>query len=325
MKKLYYASIAAAVAAIFMGMFLLEGSFSLSYASASNNVVANVQVGNAIYLNVVPNTINFGSLAPLGIYDANILVADYDVGGNIGANILVDGTGFVNQSNTIGVSNTLWSPTALSTSGGTALSSTFVNTNIYISQPSLSSPSTSNSIYFGVEIPGGAAPGNYLETINFEDENTTYSTYNSIVSAPYNSFVTAKVDVLPTCYISLSTNAISFGSLVPTSNTPTNNVVTDSDPNGNVQASILVSGSTWNSIATPSIGFGTSNTLWSASSQTSYTGNALTSTVTSTGITIAAPNTIDTTTNSPIYFGLAVPAGTPAGTYQQTITIENSC
>jgi hypothetical protein len=51
----------------------------------------------------------------------------------------------------------------------------------------------------------------------------------------------------------------------------------------------------------------------------------LTSTLTLTGITIAAPTQGNPSTNSPIYFGLGVPAGAPAGAYSQTITIENSC
>ncbi len=325
MKKSYYYSLIIAAIVGFAAILALGGSMNFAYASSSNTVVANVQVGNVIYLDVAPNTINFGSLYPLGSYDANVLVADSDVGGNIGANILVEGATWIYGGNSIGVSNTVWSAAPLSASGGTALSGTFANTNIYISQPSLSTSTTSNNIYFGVTIPGGTPPGNYVQTINFENENTTYSTFNAIVSAPYNSFVTAEVTVQPTCFISLTPNAISFGSLTPTTNTPTNKLITDYDPNGNAQASVLVSGTTWNSVSNSLIGFGTSNTLWSASSQSTYTGNALTGTATTTGITIAAPNTINPTTNSPIYFGLGVPAGTPAGTYQQTITIENSC
>ncbi|MEM3483059.1 MAG: hypothetical protein QW091_02565, partial [Candidatus Micrarchaeaceae archaeon] len=41
--------------------------------SAPSNVIANVAVGNVIYLSVSPNTINFGNLYPAGTpYDTNV-------------------------------------------------------------------------------------------------------------------------------------------------------------------------------------------------------------------------------------------------------------
>ncbi|MGC8687672.1 MAG: hypothetical protein ACP5RM_03165 [Candidatus Micrarchaeia archaeon] len=291
------------------------------FATSSGNVVANVQVGNVIYLSVSPSKIYFTGLAPGSTMTTNALnvVTDNDIGGNIAANILVEGTNLVNVSNgnSILVGNTVWSATAGST--GISLTSTFVNTNIFIPQPTLSIPSTGNFIYFGVNIPGGTPPGNYVQTISFENENTTQLKYNQSSSS---NTVTLVANVVGTCYISLSTNSISFGNVYASANVPTNVLVTDYDNNGNVAATLMVSGTNWQGATTT---FGVSNTLWSAASQSSYTGNALTSTLTSTGITVPAPTQSSPTQSAPIYFGLAVPPGTPGGSYTQTITIENSC
>jgi len=323
-KAFDYGIIVGATLVLFFALLALSGNLRFTYASTSTNtLVANVAVTNVIYLSVSPNAISFGSLSPLGSYDANVQVTDTDNGGNIEANMLVEGTSWTYLGNTIGVSNTLWNPTALSVSGGNSLSNTFTNTGIIIPQPTLASPYKSNNIYFGVTIPGGTQPGNYVQTISFENENTTgTTTYNSVSSA-YT--VTASVNVLATCFISLSPTSLNFGSIVANANVPTNNLVTDLDPNGNVAATIFVEGTSWNSVSNTLIGFGVSNTLWNPSSLVTYSGNALTNTLTSTGITIPAPTQANPTTNSPIYFGLGVPGGTPAGSYSQTITIENSC
>ncbi|MEM0202254.1 MAG: hypothetical protein QXR73_03695, partial [Candidatus Micrarchaeaceae archaeon] len=133
--------------------------------------------------------------------------------------------------------------------------------------------------------------------------------------------ITAKVEVQGTCYISLSTNAINFGSIVPTANVPTNKIVTDSDSLGNVAASLLVGGTNWTLTSNALVTFGVSNTIWSNTIQTTYAGTALTGNLVTTGISIPP----DSSTGNSIYFGLQIPGGTPAGTYVQTITIENGC
>lgn len=290
-------------------------------------LTANVNVGNVIYLNVVNSSsgskINFGSIFPKNSYDTNVLVTDNDIGGNIGANVLVEGSSWLNAStsDTFGVSNTLWAASAQTSNTGTTLSGSFVNTGISIAQPTLSTPSTSNSIYFGLNVPAGTPPGNYIQVVSFENYNVSQNIYNA--SSTTNA-ITAKVTVPGTCYISLSPTLVSFGSIVASANVPTNVLVTDTDNGGNVQASMLVEGTAWylngNTLLT---NFGVSNTLWDASSQTTYTGTALSNTLSSTGITIPKPTS--TPTSNSIYFGLGVPGGTPAGSYEQTITIENSC
>ncbi len=291
-------------------------------ASPTSNVVANVAVGNVIYLSISPNAIYIGSFTPPFSTDTNTQVTDNDVGGNLAANILVEGTDWVNAStsNTFGVSNTVWSASPQSSYTGTPLTSSFVVTNIVVPQPTLNSPTTTNNIYFGVNIPGGLVAGNYLETVSFENENTTTTptTYNS--SSTANSVV-LKINIQSVCYISLSPSTISFGSLVAATQHATNVLVTDYDPNGNAAATVSVYGGNW--IGPTS--FGVSNTTWSAGSLGSFGGTALTSTPTSTGITIPAPTTSQETTSNSIYFGVNVPGGTPNGIYTQNIIIENSC
>ena len=298
-------------------------------ASSTNSITANVAVGNVIYLSVANaiggNTINFGSLFTLNSYDANVPVTDTNNGGNIGANILVSGTSWALTSNTavtFPTGNTLWNPTSLTSYAGNALTTSFVNTNDIIVAPTLGNPTTSNNIYFGLYIPAGTAPGNYVQTISFENYNASQSIYNSISTA---NAITAMVDVQGTCYIALSTNTISFGSIVSSANVPTNVLVTDTDNGGNVASTLMVEGNDWTQTANSHTTFGVSNTLWDATSQGSYTGTALTNSLVTTGISIAAPNTVTTTTSNSIYFGLNIPGGTPAGTYSQDITIENSC
>ncbi|MCL4404702.1 hypothetical protein M1583_01795, partial [Candidatus Marsarchaeota archaeon] len=243
-----------------------------------------------------------------------------------GANVLVAGGNWILSTNslvTFPVGNTLWSPTALSTATGTALTSTFANTLIPIAAPTINSNAPYNSIYFGLTVPGGTTAGNYIQTISFENYNATQNIYNK--STTYNA-ITADVQVGSVCYISLSPTSISFGSVVANSNVPTNVLVTDTDTGGNAAATLLVNGTNWflngNSLATS---FGVSNTLWDSGTQTIYTGNALSNTLVSTGITIAAPSSTTPSTSNSIYFGLGIPGGTPAGVYEQTITLENSC
>ena len=145
----------------------------------------------------------------------------------------------------------------------------------------------------------------------------------SVAFATTTSNVTANVAVESVCYISLSTNAISFGSLYPTAQHADNVIVTDSDPYGNVAANVLVSGGNWISGLN---NFGVSNTTWSAtSSNTFLITNPLSIVPSLTGITIAVPTLASNTPSNSIYFGLNVPGAIPAGTYTQTIVIENSC
>lgn len=139
--------------------------------------------------------------------------------------------------------------------------------------------------------------------------------------------------VADSCYISLSNTLVSFGSINPGANVPTTNAIQDTDSGGNSAATIFIAGgvgnsATWygNAIWLGTSGsntIGISNTLYSASSQASYTGTQVTNAITSTGITI--PNPAGGSSSNVIFLGMAVPGGTPSDVYTANIVIENSC
>ena len=299
---------------IFAAVVWLSSPVSFAFTS-NTSATANVNVGNVIYITITPSSNTFGNVYPGTSYDTNVLFTDTDNGGNLAANVFISGTNFIYGSNNIGVSNTLWDYPSQTSYVGNALSGTSTDTHITIAQPIIATPSTSNEIYFGVSIPSGTVAGLYTQTLTFNNINLGAS----LGSGPASVSLTANVQGF--CSISLNPTSINFGSIAASANVPTNQLITDTDSNGNAQASVLVEGTDWTGAGT----FGVSNTLYSSSSQTTYTGNALTNTLTTTGITVAAPTQSNPSTNSPIYFGLGVPAGAPAGAYSQTITIENSC
>ncbi|MEM3208949.1 MAG: hypothetical protein QXE33_03450, partial [Candidatus Micrarchaeaceae archaeon] len=180
---------------------------------------------------------------------------------------------------------------------------------------------TYNSIAQNAIVPNSIVfftyPGNYLFTVaNQVVSGTTY------VPSPSSGYLvagnTTSITFSPVtfvCTISLTPNAINFGSLNANANIATVNAITDSNT-GNVNAYMLVYGGNW---IGPSQ-FGVSNTTWSALSGTSFaTANHLTALAANTAILVPASG------SNTIYFGLGVPGGAPAGSYTQTITIENSC
>jgi hypothetical protein len=156
------------------------------------------------------------------------------------------------------------------------------------------------------------------------------------------SNIVANANVLPTCFISLSPSTITFTAMSPTQNTmTTSNAVTDNDVGGNAAASILVAGGTgtysgsWSSAtwvgttAGDANTIGITNTVYLGATEQYYTAfqatNSITNTLSSTIGTVAAPNTLATTTNVVLYFGMAIPAAQHADTYTTNILIENSC
>ncbi len=185
------------------------------------------------------------------------------------------------------------------TTGGTTYSSgsiiSVIGTNAITANPSanlvFSSWSASNA---NIIISGNTNPA----TMTVEGTGTVTANYNSL-----------------SCTISLSPTTLSFGSINPESNVPTNKAITD-DNTGNANAYMLVYGGNW---VSGSNSFGVSNTLWDAASQTAYTGSILTATPSNTLITVPASG------SNSIYFGLGVPGATPQGAYSQNIIIENSC
>lgn len=305
------------------GLSIIESGFGFAASTSSNTLTANVNVGNVVYVSIAPSSNTYASneVYPGSSYDTNVLFTDTDNGGNLAANVFVAGNGFSYLSNSIGVSNTMWSSATQGTFAGTTLTGSLADTGIVVPQPTLASPSQSNSIYFGISIPGGTPPGYYTQTLTFSNNNLVYGV-NSLNTA--TASLTANVQGV--CYISLSSTQLNFGSIFAAANVPTNNAITDTDSNGNAAASVLVEGTNWylngNVLAA---NFLVGNTLWNPTALGAYSGNTLTNSLVTTGITIVAPTQTSNSQNAPIYFGLAVPGGTPAGAYGQTITIENSC
>ena len=303
---------------IVLGSLMLIGVLgtALSFAGTSNgSVTANVDVGYAVYISIPTNTASLGSLYPGTSAYTNVPITVQDNGGNLAANILVSGAAWASGSNSIPAGNTLYSNALQTSYTGTALSSTLTDTHSTIAQPTITTNSPSNSVYFGVAIPAGTPAGLYTQALTFQNEN-----YSNAILSSSTAQATLTVTVQGVCYISLSPNSIGFGPIVPTANVPTNVQVTDTDNGGNAAANVLVGGTAW-SFAANTVG----QTKWDAATQSTYAGTSLTNTLVTTGITIAAPSTGTPSANSPIYFGLAIPAGTASGTYTQTITLENSC
>ncbi|MGC8479084.1 MAG: hypothetical protein ACP5M9_00215 [Candidatus Micrarchaeia archaeon] len=108
------------------------------------------------------NEINFGNINPN--YDLNTVNSIFDTNsGSADAYMLVYGGNWVGPSQ-FGVSNTTWSETYNSPfSTSTKLSQVPTNTVITVS------PSSSNSIYFGMRVPGGAQSGVYSQNIIIEN------------------------------------------------------------------------------------------------------------------------------------------------------------
>lgn len=132
---------------------------------------------------------------------------------------------------------------------------------------------------------------------------------NGIVTANFNSNS-------GTCSVSLSPNTINFGTINPGSSIATANSITDTN-SGTSAAYMFAYGSSW---STGSHSFGITNTSWAGSSGVAYsTANKLTATPTNTLRLVPASG------SNTIYFGLNIPSNALASTYQQTITIENSC
>ncbi|MCL4388198.1 hypothetical protein M1567_03540, partial [Candidatus Marsarchaeota archaeon] len=169
--------------------------------------------------------------------------------------------------------------------------------------------STGNFIGFDT-VPGAHSytVGNVL----INGYNYTPSTYAGTLIA--GNATTIKFSP-PVCTISLSTNAISFGSLNPETVYPDNVPIIDTN-SGDATANVLLSGTNWTSLSS---NFGAANTSWSSSPLDIFGSNLLSGSLKGTGIEIGPSS------SNSIYFGLNVPGAIPAGTYTQTIVIENSC
>ncbi len=263
------------------------------------NVTYNSATQNAI----VPNSIVFSDITGNYLFTvANQIVSGVTYAPTPSSGYLVTG-----NSTTISFRSIA---TLTSNFIETGLPSPFTWNVIY---DSILNSSTTNTIKFFT------APGNYLYTV--ADQVVSGNTY---VPSPSSGYLvagnTTTITFSPAvCTISLSPATINFNSLLANSNIPTNDAVADTN-GGSATANMLVYGGNWILSTNSLLQFGVSNTTWAASSNVQFaSANKLTNTPALTGILIPG------STSNSIYFGLGVPGGTPAGSYSQTITIENSC
>jgi len=316
--------ITAIVAALTFSALLLLSPSNVSATTANAAVAANVNVPGTLYTDISPNSIIWTNY-PKFANNTNTLITVNDENGNIPGNIFIWGTATLSNtlnSNSIAIGNVLWNPTALESYAGNAVTTSQVNTLIVVAAPTISTPTTNSPIYLGVNVPAGTPAGLYTGFIYFDIENGT------IYSQPSSNTLSVTVNVLPTCYISLSATSINFGTMPSGTNTGTTwNGILDSDPGGNSQATIQVAGGNWIYSSNTAISFYVANTVWSSTNTVSYSGGTPLTLppAVSANIIVPAPTQSTPTTSNTIYFGLGVPGGTKVGAYTQNIIIENQC
>ena len=318
-RRPIYVMLLVGILAAAMGIMALQ-AIPLTMALSQNTVTANVVVPGICYVSGLPNPQSFGSVLPGLSYGTNTAVTDNDIGGNMGSYLWINANAAVSSgnwqwlSNTINVGNTMWSITSgLTTYTGTALTTSAANTLLFIPSPTIATPIISNSIYFGLNVPGGTANGVYQQAL----------TFNNVCGTAISNTMTLTANVLGVCYTVVTPTAISFGNMYPGTTYNTNVIVTDNDVGGNVGSAMMVQGNAnW---VFGSNNIGVSNTVYNAVSQSTYLGNALSNTFVNTNIAITAPTQATPYASANIYFGMSVPGGTPAGTYTENIIIENSC
>jgi len=320
------------VAALTFSALLLLSSRNVSATTSnSQQVTASVNVLGTLYTDINPTSITWKNY-PNFTNDTNTLITVSDQNGNIPGNIFIWGTATLSNTlngNSIAIGNVLWNPTSSNTYTGTPVTTSQVNTLIVVAAPNIITPTTNSPIYLGANIPAGTPSGLYTGYIYFDIENVSGS--NTIYSSqPSSNTLSVTVNVLSTCYISLNATSINFGTVLSGANTGTTwNGILDSDPGGNAQASIQVAGTNWIYSTNSAISFYVANTVYSGTNTISYSqafpSNSLSLTLTSTGLTVAAPTQATPTTSTKIYFGLGVPGGAKAGAYTQNIIIGNQC
>lgn len=150
-------------------LFVLDNFFLPVGATTSNAVVANVVVPATCFTVLSNINLNFGTLSPSQSTTVSNAVLDNDLVGNNQANVFIDGTNWfviTTQNVNYGVANTAWN----GVTGGTVASSnlltlTFVNTNFIVG----TTTGSSNTFYFGTEVPTSQNADSYSQTINIEN------------------------------------------------------------------------------------------------------------------------------------------------------------
>ena len=146
-------------------------------------------------------------------------------------------------------------------------------------------------------------------------------THISYASGTTTNTVVASVNVLVACYITPNSPSVSFGGssgLAP-GGTSTYNSILYSDTAGNINAYIFVAATNWIYSSNSAFGFGSSNTVWSATGSGSGTAMVLYPSTANTAILISAGGT------NTAYFAVNIPNAQPANAYTQNIIGQVSC
>ncbi|MGC8479656.1 MAG: hypothetical protein ACP5M9_03240 [Candidatus Micrarchaeia archaeon] len=170
-------AIAGVFASVMVTLTVLGMVFGMGYATStsSNTIAASANVLSTCYISLSPNTIAFGGSSGVipGITTSSNEITDSDSNGNIAANVLVYANDWTGPSPSVSYafSGTYTETNAITGSYEAVPNSisSIALTDVIIPAPTLSNPTTSNSLYFELVVPGGLGPGVYSQTITIEN------------------------------------------------------------------------------------------------------------------------------------------------------------
>jgi hypothetical protein len=156
------------IAVLIILIFCPFGTVKITQATG-NQVTGSIFVTNTC-IPLISNSvsgINFGSISQNSFAATSNAENVINLGNSV-SNIIVDGGNWVYGANNFLVGNTLWSLTYSSSAAiGTQLTSSVYGVDTQEIVGSGGATGTGgNTIYFGLNVPKGQAPGVYTETIN---------------------------------------------------------------------------------------------------------------------------------------------------------------
>jgi hypothetical protein len=135
---------------------------SAGYLSAGNITDITFTPVKVCTVSLAPNSVNFGNMYAGSNIATTNAITDTNTG-NANAYMLVYGGNWIGPTKSFGVSNTTWAAANGVAFPANRLLATAYNTTILVPA------SSSNDIYFGLGIPGGAPSGAYSQDITIEN------------------------------------------------------------------------------------------------------------------------------------------------------------
>ncbi len=135
-----------------------------TYTAPNTVISAYVNVTGYCAVSLGTNAINFGTITPgsNSVYTSNV-ITDTNTGGNKDASIWVYGGNWIAGGNNFYVANTAWASSNVVYGTGTALTLIGANTGILAGAQGTSY--NTNSVYWGLAVPGGQPVGSYTQNI----------------------------------------------------------------------------------------------------------------------------------------------------------------